>query len=89
MCVLSIKVLLRKKFGNLFNDPRILALFDVQRDSLHRYINAIVNGISSSLLDTYNLCHLFGVKPRIIIIISSFLTVAAVYCGDVTCLITN
>ena len=26
MCVLSIKVLIRKKSGNLFNDPRILRI---------------------------------------------------------------
>ena len=27
MCVLSIKVPIRKKYGNLFNDPRIYYLF--------------------------------------------------------------
>ena len=30
MCVLSIKVPIRKKYGNLFNDPRIL--FQVNND---------------------------------------------------------
>ena len=29
MCVLSIKVLIRKKSGNLYNDPRILNIKDL------------------------------------------------------------
>ena len=51
MCVLSIKVPIRKKSGNLFNDPRILVedifqevyLFEVEKmfnggsDHFHRY----------------------------------------------------
>ena len=36
MCVLSIKVLLRKKSGNLFNDPRIYINIYI-RGSLNKF----------------------------------------------------
>ena len=31
MCILSIKVLIRKKYGNLFNDPRMRVYVFVSR----------------------------------------------------------
>ena len=40
MCVLSIKVPIRKKSGNLFNDPRIYIYIYIYR---HRYIRGSLN----------------------------------------------
>ena len=37
MCVLSIKVPIRKKSGNLFNDPCILNIYDLVRLSFMTY----------------------------------------------------
>ena len=41
MCVLSIKVPIRKKFGNLFNDPRINVLHFEKKEK-NIYVNIFI-----------------------------------------------
>ena len=50
MCVLSIKVLIRKKSGNLFNDPRIyiyIYLYDCFFDRFYNYFSALGTSLST------------------------------------------
>ena len=49
ICVLSIKVPIRKKSGNLFNDPRILVFISMNKDFLKKvkvtdtYYNKVID----------------------------------------------
>ena len=45
MCVLSIKVPIRKKPGNLFNDPRMYIYIERKRGALSVTVIVVVNGI--------------------------------------------
>ena len=60
MCILSIKVLIRKKSGNLFNDPRISILSSVLTFLLYIYIYICMYKIIScfSLVHWILTCHL-------------------------------
>ena len=54
MCVLSIKVPIRKKSGNLFNDPHIFNVYDLCLVGFYG-ISTIVGNLMPNPLNTYEL----------------------------------
>ena len=64
MCVLAIKVPIRKKYGNLFNDPRIYTIL--------RYTCSITNIESFLLINVANYIYIYMLTQTTRITTQSF-----------------